>query len=144
MPRTSSPSYIFTRTGVEFSIRRLRYLASSNVCSGARDPLLDGGVGSLLVELFLSLLLRRWRRLPLPVGRHRDTVLRRSKARALNLPIIAVARGYPQIGVLQLDLELVKRILGQRHILRIEAQEVLSAELPDDLAEDFVQFRSAG
>src|ERR1041384_4868095 len=41
-PTTSSPSDIFTRTGVELSISFLRYLASSKVCSGARADLPSG------------------------------------------------------------------------------------------------------
>jgi hypothetical protein len=45
MPTTSSPSSSLARMRVEFSISRLRYLASSNVCSGARADFPGGGVG---------------------------------------------------------------------------------------------------
>src|ERR1022692_1439875 len=38
VPETSSPSLSFTRMGTSASMRCLRYLTSSKVCSGARFP----------------------------------------------------------------------------------------------------------
>src|SRR5437870_205620 len=131
MPLTSSPSAIFTRIGVAFSIRRLRYLISSNVCSGAREPLVGGGVCGLLL-LFL-----------LPVGRYGDTVFR-GTANTLDLPIITVARRDPQIRALYFDLQLVKALLGQRDIPGVEADQVLRAELMDDVEEYPVELGTGG
>src|SRR5713101_9674527 len=101
MPLTSSPSAIFTRIGVAFSIRRLRYLISSNVCSGAREPLVGGGVFGLLSASL-------WSRL----------------CSTSYLSIIAVARRDPQIRPLHFDLQLVKTLLGERDVLRVEADQV--------------------
>src|SRR3954469_14872832 len=102
MPTTSSPSANFTRTVLECSINCLRYFASSNVCSGARADFPCGGVLLLLTLLFW--LLR-------PARGNRDAVLPRSGRPALNFPIIAVARGYPQIRRFHAYFERVKSLL---------------------------------
>src|SRR5713226_2312455 len=130
MPLTSSPSAIFTRIGVAFSIRRLRYLISSNVCSGAREPLVGGGVFGLL-WLFL-----------LPVGGYVDAVFRGRATTTLGLPIITVARRHPQIRALHFDLQFVKTLLGQRDVFRVEADQVLGAKLMDDVGEYSVELRT--
>src|SRR5947207_2302832 len=128
MPLTSSPSAIFTRMGVAFSISRLRYLISSNVCSGARDPLVGGGVRGLLTFFLL------------PVGRYVDAVFRvAANATTLDLSIIAVARRDPQIRPLHFDLQLVKALLVERDVLRVEADQVLRAELMDDVGKYLVE-----
>src|SRR5882762_3263401 len=132
VPLTSSPSAIFTRIGVAFSIRRLRYLISSNVCSGAREPLVGGGVRGLLTFFLL------------PVGRYVDAVFRISANTTLNLSIITVTRRDPQIRPLHFDLQLVKALLGERDVLRVEADQVLRAELMDDVGEYFVELGAGG
>src|SRR5437764_12452503 len=132
MPTTSSPSSSLHRTGVECSINDLRYFASSNVCSGARADFPGGGVIALL-----ALLCRRRRgRLRRPVGGYADAIIRnaifgRSGTSTLDLPIIAVARRNPQIGAVHANFELMETLFVERHILRIESQQVLRAKFGD-------------
>src|SRR6516225_1491043 len=133
MPTTSSPSASFTRTVFECSINCLRYFASSNVCSGARADFPCGGV-----MLLLTLLLR------LPVGGHSDAVFRRTGNPALDLPIIAVARGHPQIRHLYAHVERMKSLLGERNILRIEAHQILGTQFGDDIGEGFIELGAEG
>src|SRR3954454_19587760 len=100
VPAISSPSSSFTRMGVPFSINRFRYFASSKVCSGARADFPCGGVLLLLAVFLLTL------------GRDRDAAPRRAGG-TLEFSIIAVARGDPQFGRLQPDLEFVERLLRE-------------------------------
>src|SRR6266542_3465836 len=111
MPTTSSPSASFTRTVLECSINCLRYFASSNVCSGARADFPCGGVILLLTLLLLRLLIGRC-----PARRDRDAVLRRSGYPALNLPIITVARGHPQIWRFHTNFQRMERLLRGRNV----------------------------
>src|ERR1035441_8067166 len=116
VPTTSSPSSIFTRITVELSINCLRYFASSNVCSGARADLpVGGGVVFLLPLSFL------WQ---LPFGGNRDAILRGTAPPALEFPIIAVARRYPQIRPRHAHVQFVEAVLVQWDILRIKPQQV--------------------
>src|SRR5437764_1422272 len=116
MPTTSSPSASLTRTVLECSINCLRYLASSNVCSGARADFPGGGV-----VLLLRLLLLR------SVGGNRNAVTLRAGCPALDFPIIPVARGNPQIRRLHANFERMEGLLARRHVLGIEPHQVLRA-----------------
>src|SRR5438046_7211091 len=127
---TASPPVIFTRTGVARSINCFRYLISSNVCSGAREVLDGCGVRALLWFLF-----------SLPVGRNRDAVFG-GAAHALHFPIIAVARGHPQIRPLHPHFQLVKPVFVEWRALGIEPDEILRAQIADDLVENPIQLRT--
>src|SRR5947207_15395052 len=126
IPVTSSPSCSFTRTGVAVSMSFLRYLISSSVCSGARADFPANGGVMILLTLGFSL------------GGQLDSRARRARI-ALDLTIIAVARRHLQLRPLHAHLQLVKALLRQRHVLRIEAQHILRSQLADDLVECLVQ-----
>src|SRR5689334_21186723 len=123
VPETSSPSASLKRTGVAFSIRCFRYLTSSKVCSGARVLAFP----PLFAVLFLLL------RAP------RDDGSPGAARRVLGITIIAVARGDPQIGTLHPHLDLVKAAFGERHVLRIVAQQVLRTKFRDYLGKGLVE-----
>src|SRR6516225_4571408 len=120
-PTTSSPPVILTRTTVPFSINCLRYFGSWKVCSGGRVDLPD-----CAVFLFPF----NWRR-------NRDAGI--GPGFALRLTIIAVARGHPQFRTGDTHLQLVKPVFGERHVARIETEQVLRAQLADDIAESAVE-----
>src|ERR1039458_5874232 len=116
VPLTSSPPSSFTRTGVALSMRLFKYLASSNVCSGARpDFPACSNVSPLL--LFLGLGGRR----PGRFRAHPNVSVGRARG-GLDLIIIAVARRYPQFGPLHTHFERVETVLARRRAVRVETQ----------------------
>src|SRR5215471_15974679 len=109
MPETSSSLLSLTRIGTWCSMRCLRYLISSKVVSGAREPLLLPPC--LAITLSPGALFRRRRDPAFP-------------GFCLGLPIIAVARSHPQIGTPHFNIEPVELFLGQRHVFRIKRQQI--------------------
>src|SRR5438045_5466193 len=125
MPETSSSLLSLTRIGTWCSIRCLRYLISSKVVSGAREPL-------LLLPPCLAVTLA-------PAALFRNCRNAAVSGFCLGLTIIAVARCHPQIRTPHFDLEFVKFFLRQRHVFRVESQQILSAEFFNYVADRLVQ-----
>src|SRR5579883_511208 len=125
VPVTSSPSVIFTSTGVSCSINCLRYLASSNVASGARADL-----PCCAVLVLLTLFGGAFRA---------DRNSRVGRAAAHRFPIIAVARRYPQLAGFHAHFKAVERVLGERNLVGVEAEHVLGAQLRQDVGEGLIE-----
>src|SRR5277367_2692898 len=119
MPDTSSLLLKRIRTGMALSIRYRRYFTSSKVCSGAF-------VFALLTASSAS--------------------LPKSRSTLIGLPIVSATRADPQTAacrsVLDGDLQGMKAIFGGRDVLGIKADQVLRAQLAQDVVEGTVQLRA--
>src|SRR6266478_1438425 len=108
-------------------MRCLRYLPSSSVCSGARvpdfPPVLDvtRAPGALLP------------------GDYRDSATW-AAGFAFRLTIIAIARRNSQLRIAHAHIQLVKTVLGERNILGIIRQQILRAQVLDQIGKSPVQF----
>src|SRR5690348_8958095 len=60
----------------------------------------------------------------------------------IEVPIIAAARERPQISALHGDLQYVETVFGRRHAFRIKANQVLRAQLAQNIRKRAVEFRS--
>src|SRR5689334_4040408 len=124
MPATSSSLLSLIRIGTCCSIRCLRYLVSSKVVSGAREPLFPP---CLAVTLSPAVLLRDYTHAAIDTGF------------ALGITIIAIARLDLQIRTAHFDFETVETVFGGGHIFGIEAQQVLCAQFLNNVGECAVE-----
>src|SRR5512132_3927458 len=102
MPSTSSLLLNRTRTGVWCSMRRLRYLPSSSVCSGARVP----DFPPVLADTRAPDALLPWD--------YRDSAAWTAGI-AFRLTIIAIARRYAQLRSAHAHLQPGETVLVERH-----------------------------
>src|SRR5712692_6859658 len=112
-------------------MRCLRYLPSSSVCSGARvpdfPPVLDDtrAPGALLP------------------GDYRDSATWAAGI-AFRLTIIAIARRHTQLRIAHAHLQPVETVLGERNFLGVIRQQILRAEVLDQIGKGFVQLGPEG